>query len=255
MSIASEVFGISDEERPTRVAADEPRTPATSITSTASFTQSSTPADHDADVPAGQADPVERQTLWAPQINADSGVSVAAADGLVTVATLSTQKAANCMRQWSSAKKLSDRKEMIVCMDCKLPVDPVAKGTRLRSKKAMEYQCGMCNSTSTCMNTALGEWPSKDFKAFSAEQQITFYRSGSKGCKQSYAKTLAKKTVQERSETCDGELRPLLYWTQLGYSAGRFQLHTAPEGRGYTDKKAICFEHTSMHNATATWSR
>ena len=69
MSTASEVFGISDEERPPRVAANEPRTPATSITSTASFTQSSNPADHDTEVPAGQADPAERQTLWSPHIN------------------------------------------------------------------------------------------------------------------------------------------------------------------------------------------
>ena len=245
MASTDEVFAVSEEEGTTPVAARararSPTTPATSITSTFGFTTSSTTGDHDTDVPAGQGDPTERQTLWASQMNADSGASVATADGLVPVATVSTHKPAMFMQQWSCAKKLVDRKESIVCMDCKLPVDPVRKGTRLRSKKAMEYQCGMCNSTSTCMNTALGEWPSKDFKAFSAEEQVTFYRGGSKSCNASYAKTVAKRIVQERSETCDGELRPLLYWTQIGYSAERLQMYTAPEDRGYTDKEGDLF--------------
>ena len=74
-----------------------------------------------------------------------------------------------------------------------------------------------------------------------AEEKITFYRGGSKGCRENYAKTVAKRTVKERSETCDGELRPLLYWTQIGYSGERLEKHTAPEDRGYTDKDGHLF--------------
>ena len=66
MASTEEVFGISEDERTTPVAARararSPTTPATSITSTFGFTTSSTTGDHDTEVPAGQGDPIERQT-------------------------------------------------------------------------------------------------------------------------------------------------------------------------------------------------
>jgi uncharacterized membrane protein YgcG len=163
---------------------------------------------------------------------------------VVPVGTMQTTLAlrkSSFLMTWASATPLGACADRLTCMSCKLTCDPLAPGTRLRSKSAGVWQCGGCNSKSVIMSSALGAWPTPGFKAFTPEQKITFYRTESKNCKQEYAKTVALRTIQERSETCDGELRPLNYWLKLGYDEARLRAHTAPEDRGYTDQEGDTF--------------
>ena len=59
--------------------------------------------------------------------------------------------------------------EELVCRDCKLKVDPAAKGVRMLTKTTKKYQCGNCNSACTVLNYALGGWPSEEFKSWDPE--------------------------------------------------------------------------------------
>ena len=128
--------------------------------------------------------------------------------------------------------------EELVCRDCKLKVDPAAKGVRILTKTTKKYQCGNCNSACTVLNYALGGWPSEEFKSWDPETKVKFYRMGLKGSdvRRNYAQTCAKKHLERKINTDAGEMRPLQYWVNLGYDENRLKTHTPKEDQTYSDQ-------------------
>ena len=84
-------------------------------------------------------------------------------------------------------------------------------------------------------------WPTPEFNSFEPEERVNFFRGDVKNCRMNYAKAVANKKTQEKSNETVGELRPLAYWVKLGYDEERIKNNTPEEDKGYTEQEGATY--------------
>ena len=140
--------------------------PSPSTTVTASLPP--TPADMSAIIMPGQPDPPSQRPAET-DLESNGGTSTTAS----TPRTCAPAKVG-----FTQLPPTDSMAPTLMCQDCHLKVDPAAKGTRLRSKSKMEFQCGKCSSKVSAMAREHGAWPTDEYKKLPEQSQIDFMRQG-----------------------------------------------------------------------------
>ena len=118
----------------------------------------------------------------------------------------------------------------VMCHLCDYPCFIKAKGTRLRSKQREEYWCGKCNGTNSSMGRGCDGWPTREFKGFTKDQTIAFYRTKGSAAdfRFAYADTVARIEIERQRSFRQREFRPKEYWVRLGYNGDSIEREAKP---------------------------